>query len=47
MILVSSLWESFRETYEANNRDGTYLNWKEYRNNEGSIQSLIKKDELF
>ncbi len=47
MILVSSLWETFKETYEANNKDGTYLNWKEYRNNEGSIQSLTKKDQLF
>jgi hypothetical protein len=48
MILwTTDLWETFKETYEANNKDGTYLTWREYRDSQSPIVSLIKKDELF
>lgn len=45
MILwTTDLWETFKETYEKNNRDKTYLTWREYRDSQSPIVSLIKKD---
>lgn len=44
MILWTDLWETFKETYERNNKDGTYLKWREYKDSKSPVISLIKKD---
>jgi hypothetical protein len=45
MILYTDLWETFKETYERNNKDKTYLTWREYRDSQSPIVSLIKDSE--